>query len=204
MQHPEYERIVAFDVETPNARNDRMSAIGIAVIENGTVTDRFFSLVDPETHFDRFNIELTGITPEAVQDAPTFSQLWPRIGPLLQSGLLAAHNAPFDMKVLSLCLQTYQVKVPRYARYVCTVQMGRRCYPQLPDRRLNTLCAHTGIALDHHQADSDSLACAGLLLDYAKHGLAWEPFVRIYDLQAMCTLGRSGGSRNRGSSQRKE
>ena len=29
------ERFVAFDVETPNAANDRMSAIGIAVIEEG-------------------------------------------------------------------------------------------------------------------------------------------------------------------------
>ena len=29
------DRFIAFDVETPNSRNDRMSAIGITVIENG-------------------------------------------------------------------------------------------------------------------------------------------------------------------------
>ena len=28
-------RIIAFDVETPNYRNDRMSAIGVAVVERG-------------------------------------------------------------------------------------------------------------------------------------------------------------------------
>ena len=53
------DRYIAFDVETPNAANDRMSAIGITVIDAGSITDEFYSLVDPETHLDRFNIALT-------------------------------------------------------------------------------------------------------------------------------------------------
>ena len=32
-------RYIAFDVETPNRFSDRMSAIGISVIENGAVAD---------------------------------------------------------------------------------------------------------------------------------------------------------------------
>ena len=31
-------RYIAFDVETPNARNDRISAIGVTVIEDGAIT----------------------------------------------------------------------------------------------------------------------------------------------------------------------
>ena len=53
---------VVFDVETPNAKSDRMSAIGITLIENGAVTGSFYSLVNPETHFDPFNTRLTGIS----------------------------------------------------------------------------------------------------------------------------------------------
>ena len=30
-----WERYIAFDVETPNCRNDRISAIGVTVVENG-------------------------------------------------------------------------------------------------------------------------------------------------------------------------
>ena len=60
-------RFVAFDVETPNAANDRMSAIGAAVVEDGEVVSTFSSLVDPEAHFDLFNIRLTGITPDRVR-----------------------------------------------------------------------------------------------------------------------------------------
>ena len=48
-------RFVVFDVETPNRLNHRMSAIGITVIDDGTITENFYSLVDPKTHFDYFN-----------------------------------------------------------------------------------------------------------------------------------------------------
>lgn len=182
------ERIIAFDVETPNSFNDRMSAIGIAVIQDGTVIRTFHTLMNPETHFDAFNIALTGITPEMVRSAPTFPQLWQRIGAFMQSGLLLAHNAPFDMRVLACCLMDYGLPSPACLPYACTVQMGRRCFPNLPDHKLNTLCQALSIPLNHHQADSDSLACAQLLLQYRQRGLPLEPFIRQYDLKNMRTL----------------
>ena len=175
------ERFVAFDVETPNSANDRMSAIGIAVIENGMLVSTFSSLVDPEVHFDPFNTWLTGISADSVRCAPNFARLWPEIGPLLQSGVLLAHNATFDLRVLACCLDTYGIDMPRYLPYACTVQMGRSCYPELPNHKLDTLCLYRGIVLDHHKADSDSEACARLLLDYEKHGLDPAGFLRTYD-----------------------
>ena len=69
------DRYIAFDVETPNWANDRMSAIGIAVIEDGEIAGEFYTVVDPETYFDRFNIELTGITPEMAAAAVTAENL---------------------------------------------------------------------------------------------------------------------------------
>lgn len=42
------DRFVVFDTETPNAFNDRMSAIGVAVVENGKVVETFSSLVNPQ------------------------------------------------------------------------------------------------------------------------------------------------------------
>ena len=43
---------IEFDVETPNRANDRMSAIGITAIKDNRIAANYFSLVDPETHFD--------------------------------------------------------------------------------------------------------------------------------------------------------
>ena len=184
------DRIIAFDVETPNSYNDRMSSIGIAVIQGGGIYRTWSTLVNPETHFDAFNIQLTGISPEMVATAPTFPQLWDRIGRFMQSGLLLAHNATFDMRVLACCLKDYGIPAPACLPYACTVQMGRRCFPQLPNHRLDTLCGALGIPLDHHRADSDSRACAELVLYYLERGLPLAPFQRTYDMRANCTLRR--------------
>ena len=67
---------IVFDVETPNRANDRMSAIGITAIKDNRIAANYFSLVDPETHFDSFNTQLTGIDAEKIKGAPNFAQLW--------------------------------------------------------------------------------------------------------------------------------
>ena len=93
-------RFIVFDVETPNRYNNRMSAIGIDVIEDGVIVGEYYSLVNPEQPFDYFNTRLTGISAETVAGSPTFPELWDEIEPLMSSGLLVAHNAIFDMNVL--------------------------------------------------------------------------------------------------------
>ena len=178
-------RFIAFDVETPNANNNRISAIGITIVENGRIVDERYTLVDPETHFDHFNIRLTGITPEAVEGKPNFPQLWKEIRPLMDSGLLIAHNAPFDMGVLAKCIDWYEIDWQLYAYYACTCAMGRKCYPHIKNHKLSTMCSHLGIELDHHHAGSDSRACAELLLDYLDQGLDVGKYLRRYNLSSV-------------------
>ena len=182
------ERYIAFDVETPNYANDRMSAIGIAVVEDGTIAGEFYSLVNPECRFDAFNINLTGITPETASAAPTFPELWETLEPLLGSGLLLAHNAPFDVSVLAKCLRDYGIPWRRSVPYACTCQMARRLLSGLPNHRLNTLCDYFGLELDHHHAGSDSRACGELLLRYMDLGADLRGFVRTYDMLAIRTV----------------
>ena len=170
-------RFTVFDVETPNRMSNRMSAIGITVIEDGKITDEFYSLVNPETHFDYFNTQLTGISEETVRDAPTFPEIWTQIKSLMSNGLLEAHNAVFDMNVLKRCLHDYEIEWKPYARYICTVQMGRRLLPGM-SHKLNVLCDYYGICLDHHKADSDSRACAEILLRYLADGADVRKFIR--------------------------
>lgn len=174
-------RYVVFDVETPNRYNNRISAIGISVIEDGEIVDSYFSYVDPETFFDSFNTELTGIDEDVVAGAPTFPELWGQIEPIMSSGILVAHNAVFDLGVLRKCLQDYSITWKPYAKYCCTVQMGRRLLPGI-SHRLNSMCDYYCIELDHHQADSDSRACAEILLRYFEAGADERDFIRTYRL----------------------
>lgn len=175
-------RYIAFDVETPNRDNNRMSAIGISVVENKMIVDRFYSLVNPEQRFDSFNIELTHITPAQAYEAPTFSELWPIIEPIMKSGLLVAHNAMFDMSVLSKCLLAYDIDWISKTEYCCTCQMGKKCLPNLENHRLDTMCRHLGLGLDHHNALSDANACAELLIYYLEHGFDPKKHTRPYDM----------------------
>ena len=181
-------RYIAFDVETPNSANNRMSAIGVTVIERGEVVEQYDYLVNPETRFASFNVALTGITPEMVADKPTFSQLWQELEPLFSSGLLVAHNAPFDMSVLAKCLRDYGIRWRPSVPYACTCQMSRRLLPQLPNHKLNTLCDFMGLELDHHRAGSDSLACGEILLHHLRSGANMSPFIRTYDLVQIRTV----------------
>ena len=190
-------RYVVFDVETPNSSNNRMSAIGIAVVEDGKLVKELSTLVNPETYFHPFNVQLTGITPAMAEEAPTFSELWPVLEPIFDSGLLVAHNAPFDMGVLAKCLRAYCVDWRDTAPYACTVRMGRRCYPKLTNHRLSTLCKYLSIPLEYHQAGSDSRACAQLLVNYIDRGLDVREFQREFDFRQMCTS-PVGGARQKG------
>ncbi len=170
---------VAFDVETPNSRNDRMSAIGVVVVEDGEQTMNFYSLVNPEEPFDAFNIQLTGITPRMVRNQPTFPVLWELLRPLLDRGILCAHNAIFDLGVLGKCLRDYGIDWKPAAEYVCTCQMGRKLLPQAENHRLNTLAELLDLPLQHHNALSDTKACAGLLQYYLSQ-TDLTPFYKIY------------------------
>ena len=172
-------RYIAFDVETPNRFNNRMSAIGITVIENGVITKKLYSLIDPETSFDYFNTRLTGISEETVRGKPAFPEIWEKIEPIMNSGVLVAHNAPFDMGVLKCCLRDYGIAWKARAPYLCTVRIGRRVLPKM-SHRLNSLCEYYGIELDHHHAWSDSLACAKILLRYIESGTDVDQFIKTY------------------------
>ncbi len=173
------QRYIAFDVETPNERNHRMSAIGISVIEDGAIVRDFYSLVNPETYFADFNIRLTGITPEKAAEAPAFPEIWKTIAPLMDSGIPVAHNAVFDLGVLEKCLRDYGIAWRDRTPYLCTVQMGRKLLPGM-SHRLDALCDFYHIDLNHHRADSDSRACAEILLRYLQSGERAEDHLRIY------------------------
>ena len=101
----------------------------------------------------------------------------------------AAEYLPYlYLCVLASCLHDYHIDWQPEAAYLCTCQMGKRAYPYLPNHKLNTLCDHLRLDLDHHNAGSDSRACALLLLNYLEKGLQPEAFLRTYRFADRKTL----------------
>ena len=143
------------------------------------IAEEFFSFVNPEEPFDEFNAELTGISATTVADVLTFRELWSRIEPLMASGVLVEHNAAFDLGVLKTRLKAYGISWKEEVSYLCTVKMGRKLLPDM-HHNLDVMCDHYGIVLDHHKADSDSHACAEILLKYMGEGAEVERLLYKY------------------------
>lgn len=62
---------VAVDVETANSKLSSICQIGVAEFRNGTLTNKWQSLINPEDEFDCINVSIHGIDENAVQNAPT-------------------------------------------------------------------------------------------------------------------------------------
>lgn len=79
---------------------------------------------------------------------------------------VVAHNASFDMSVLRHGLDSCGLEYPT-AEYFCTLLMSRAHWPELPAYSLPVLSAYCSVPLDHHSAESDAQAAAGVLLHMA-------------------------------------
>ena len=66
-----------------------------------------------------------------------------------------AHNAAFDMGVLSSLFKLYQIET-KPLKYIDSLEIARKVYPFLRNHKLNTVCEHLDIELNHHEALSDA------------------------------------------------
>lgn len=178
---------VAIDVETANTHRGSVCAIGAAVIRVGVVVSTHSWLSRPPEGLDFFNglnVSLHGITPDLVADQPPFTE---RLGQLLElsDGLpLVAHNAAFDIGALREACVAADRDWPS-VDYACSLAMARRAL-DLISYRLPVVAAECGIELgSHHEAGSDALACAQVVLEIARRRNA-DTFGRLLsDLQVL-------------------
>lgn len=153
--------IIGIDFETANAEADSACQIGLVLVEQGRVVDRFASLIRPSGDFSPYCIAVHGITASQVHAAPTIAALWPRVREFMARGRrIVAHNAAFDHRVLVASLVRHGVD-DDIGPFECTLSLARARLPELPNHRLPTVCAALGITLTtHHDALADANATA--------------------------------------------
>ncbi|AWN33244.1 MULTISPECIES: 3'-5' exonuclease [Lactobacillus] len=156
---------IAMDFETANRHPESACSLALVMIRNNVIVDRFYTVINPQMPFDARNIQIHDITAEDVQDAPTMSEVWPRIKALFQPGMLVtAHNARFDTNVMHQSLARYDIAEPHYF-VLDTLQSSKLLEPNLPNHKLDTVAKALNVELwHHHNALSDSEACAGILI----------------------------------------
>lgn len=157
-------RYVVVDLEaTSTGSKAKIIQVGIVVIEDGKIVDRYTTDVNPHEPLDAHIKELTGLTDQRLAQAPDFSQVARKIFDLVGDGIFVAHNVQFDANLLAenLFLEGYELRNPR----VDTVELAQVFFPELEKYSLPILCRELGISLKHaHTALSDAQATAELLL----------------------------------------
>lgn len=159
-------KLCVLDFETANSHPASACSLGVLVIEDGVILHEWVSLIQPHPaydNFDPFNIQIHHITASMVKDAPSFAQIYPILLDFFEESILMAHFAPFDMKVLSELIHVYGLQLPKN-HYIDSVEIARRAFPSLPNHKLNTVCAHLAIELNHHEALSDARGSALIAL----------------------------------------
>ena len=141
---------VFFDVETPNARADRICSFS-ALLDSGK---EIASLVDPETYFHPFNIAIHNITPEAVYTKPNFRYIWTsELREHFEGRTVVGYNVTFDLRVLTKTLQAYSLDAPIF-NYVDVLSAARR-YFDLPSYSLDDVAKELGFSYRRHNASED-------------------------------------------------
>lgn len=142
----------AIDFETANGECTSVCSVGLVVVRDGMIADRFYSLIHPEPdYYTYWNTRVHGLTQNDTDCAPVFPEVWRKVEPLIDGLPLVAHNKAFDERCLKAVFRCYQMDYPDYP-FLCTLVKSRRVWPQ-GRHNLDVIAARCGYNLtDHHHA----------------------------------------------------
>ena len=156
-------KIVAIDFETANKYAHSACSLGYACYCDGEITDTGSFLILPprDVRFFTFSF-IHHLTLNDVKDADEFDKHYAFLQDLFKGAYICAHNARFDIGVLNAMSDHYSL--PHFKnRFFDTVLLSRKVF-DLPNHKLNTVCAALGVKLDHHEAGSDAYGCLMIVL----------------------------------------
>jgi DNA polymerase III subunit epsilon len=158
---------IVVDVEAAGTKllPSRIIEIGAYHVTGGTIVARFEKLLNPGTPIPPFISSLTGISDGLVQHSPTFAEIANEWLDFVGDGVLVAHNAPFDLRVLNHEVGRAFPGLRMGNVSLCTIALSRHLIPELRRYRLDAVAEHFGIEIAaRHRAGSDALATAHILL----------------------------------------
>jgi len=173
-------RFTAFDFETTglDSMADRIIEIAAIRFEDGEITDRFVTLVNPGQPISPMITRITGISDEMVRDKPQEEEIIDELLAFLGEDPLVAHNIRFDQSFLrSLCERCNRDEVtnPLYD----TLQLGRSLLFDQAVFNLGSLSEFFGLsAQGAHRAEKDTENC-GLIFLHLLEELAGYPLKMI-------------------------
>jgi DNA polymerase-3 subunit epsilon len=160
--------IVMLDFETTGlnaAAGDRITEVAALRIVDGTVVERYVTLINCGVRIPIFVTSLTGISQRMVDSAPPVAQVLPQLLDFIGDDMLAAHNASFDARFL-LAESQRQGLSPRHRGLICSLKLARRMLPGHTSYKLGGLAHALNITYRGaaHRAEADAEVSTRLLL----------------------------------------
>ncbi len=160
--------VVAIDFETANHHASSACQLAAVVVCNSEIVAEHSWLIrPPRMYFSPRNIDIHGIGPSDVRDAPTMEQVWIELSAIIDGQVLLAHNARFDIGVLVASLAAHDVACPDL-QFTCTRALARAAWPGRSAYGLKPLGNWLGVDFRHHDALEDSRCCAHIALAVEK------------------------------------
>ncbi|OUP64125.1 PolC-type DNA polymerase III [Drancourtella sp. An177] len=162
-----FDTYVVFDLETTGFSpiQDKIIEIGAVKVENGQITEKFSTFVNPKIPIPFEITKLTGITDEMVVDAKPIEEVLPEFLGFIKDAVLVAHNAGFDVSFIEQNCRYQNIK-PDFAS-VDTVALARVLLPTLSKYKLNVVAKALNISLEnHHRAVDDAGATAEIFVKF--------------------------------------
>ena len=152
--------LVCLDTETATLGGPpHLVELGAVRIVEGEVADHFVSLVRPLVPVDPDATAIHGITEEDVASADAAPEVLARFLDWLGEDWMAAHNAPFDARVLAFELARADLPAPDQP-VLDSLRLARKLLPDSPDHRLETIREHLDLEEgEHHRALPDAVWC---------------------------------------------
>ena len=158
-------KFVVFDIETTGLSQnaDKIIEIGAVKIENGEITDRFSSFINPHQHLEPKIVKLTNIDDDTLVDAPDDVDVIPKFLEFIEDSVLVAHNAPFDTGFMRRWCKLHDRKFD--FGFIDTVELSKTVLGELENYKLETVCEELDVDLQgHHRAVNDAEATAQLFM----------------------------------------
>lgn len=159
-------RIAVIDFETTGMSPQsgaRPTELAVLMLDNGVLTERYQSLINPGVSIPWQIQQLTGISNAMVRNAPSLETVMREAVDFVGTAPLLAHNAAFDSKFWAFGCMRAGCALPAQD-FLCSVMLSRRIFPHLASYRLSAIADALDLPANgvYHRAMADAEVTAWL------------------------------------------
>lgn len=164
----ELETFLTIDVETASD-DSSICQIGIARFENGIVTKKWSTFINPETQLF-VNTIIHNIDYDMVSDAPTFEHIYPTIKEMTE-GMIVIHHMPFVKLSLNLACDKYHLPHLEFEQWLDSAKILRRTYFEFSKSGYGLFNAASLLYIptgEYHDALQDAIIAGEITIECTK------------------------------------